>query len=352
MLRAGRARRRTGSSPGSTSRSPSTSTGRRSVAATRSPRPPARPDELTITVKRVPGGRCRTGCTTTCGRATRSRSTGPSAASAPRTAPGARVPLPLRRQRHHAADVDGCARSIDAGEPVDVVFVHHARTPADIVFRDELRVIEAEHPGVRVVVVCEDDAPDERWTGPRGRVTSADAARSRSRPRRTGRSSPAVRRPTWRRSGGCSPAPAPTRTRCHEESLRPRPRGAAPGVGSRHGGGAVHAWSCGAAGAPSRADRADDPAGRRRGTRRQLALVVPGGDVRHLQDRTAVGHGRHEPRRRHPAPRDRARPDPALLLHPHATTSSSTPEGRRTVRPRVRYAGGVRPRRPPGAAAG
>ena len=55
--------------------------------------------------------------------------------------------------------------------PVDVVFVHHARTPADIVFRDELRVIEQSHPGVRVVVACEDDAPDERWDGVRGRVS-------------------------------------------------------------------------------------------------------------------------------------------------------------------------------------
>jgi ferredoxin-NADP reductase len=57
-----------------------------------------------------------------------------------------------------------------AAEPVDVVFVHHARTPADIIFRAELQMIEAEHPGVRVVVVCENDAEDERWTGPRGRV--------------------------------------------------------------------------------------------------------------------------------------------------------------------------------------
>ena len=58
-------------------------------------------------------------------------------------------------------------------EPVDVVFVHHARTPADIIFRDELRQIEAEHSGVRVVVVCEGDAERESWLGLRGRVTLA-----------------------------------------------------------------------------------------------------------------------------------------------------------------------------------
>jgi ferredoxin-NADP reductase len=131
---------------------------------------PWRPDELTITVKRVPGGlvsnwlhdHLRPGD--------------------PVTVDG---PLGRFSTAHHPAEkylflsagsgitpLMSMLRTIHgAREPVDVVFVHHARTPADIIFRDELRVIEAEHPGVRVVVVCEDDAEHERWTGPRGRVT-------------------------------------------------------------------------------------------------------------------------------------------------------------------------------------
>ena len=62
---------------------------------------------------------------------------------------------------------------VDRGEVADLVFVHHARTPADIVFRDELEQLHAAHPGIRVVVVCEEDAPYERWAGRRGRISGA-----------------------------------------------------------------------------------------------------------------------------------------------------------------------------------
>ncbi|MFP5346360.1 MAG: FAD-binding oxidoreductase, partial [Actinomycetes bacterium] len=55
--------------------------------------------------------------------------------------------------------------------PADVLFVHCARTPADIIFRDELRETASESSGIRVVAVCEDDAPDEQWAGVRGRLT-------------------------------------------------------------------------------------------------------------------------------------------------------------------------------------
>jgi ferredoxin-NADP reductase len=130
---------------------------------------PLRPDELTITVKRVPGGpvsnwlhdHLRSGDTVV-------------------------VDGPLGRfsTAHHPAakylflsagsgitPLMSMLRSIrDAREPVDVVFVHHARTPADIIFRDELARVSAEHPGVRVVVACERDAVEEPWTGRRGRV--------------------------------------------------------------------------------------------------------------------------------------------------------------------------------------
>ena len=131
---------------------------------------PWQPDELTITVKRVPGGLVSNWLHD-------------------HLRPGDPVvvdgPLGRFSTAHHPAErylflsagsgvtpLMSMLRTIHAArEPVDVVFVHHARTPADIIFRDELSVIEAEHPGVWVVVVCEDDAEHERWTGPRGRVT-------------------------------------------------------------------------------------------------------------------------------------------------------------------------------------
>lgn len=131
---------------------------------------PRRTDEITITVKRVPGGPVSNWLHD-------------------HLRPGHPIAVdgPMGRfsTAHHPAErylflsagsgitpLMSMLRTIHADrEPVDVVFVHHARTPADIIFREELRVIESQHPGVRVVIACEEDAPDEPWTGMRGRVT-------------------------------------------------------------------------------------------------------------------------------------------------------------------------------------
>ena len=131
---------------------------------------PWRPEHLTITVKRVPGGLVSNWLHDHLRPGDPVVATGPFGRFSTAHHPAERylflsagsgiTPLMSMLRTIHAAR-----------EPVDVVFVHHARTPADIIFRDELRVIEAEHPGVHVVVVCEDDAEHERWTGPRGRVT-------------------------------------------------------------------------------------------------------------------------------------------------------------------------------------
>ena len=51
----------------------------------------------------------------------------------------------------------------DLGSDADVVFLHSARTPSDIVFRSELAAIEMHMPNLRVVHVCEADYPSERW---------------------------------------------------------------------------------------------------------------------------------------------------------------------------------------------
>lgn len=59
----------------------------------------------------------------------------------------------------------------DLGSDADVVFVHSARTPSDIVFRSELAAIETLMPNLRVVHICEADYPSERWGGMRGRLS-------------------------------------------------------------------------------------------------------------------------------------------------------------------------------------
>ncbi|WP_109473878.1 hybrid-cluster NAD(P)-dependent oxidoreductase [Ornithinimicrobium cavernae] len=58
----------------------------------------------------------------------------------------------------------------DLGDAADIVFVHCARTPDDIIFRDELDELAAR--GVAAVtVLCQEDSPRETWQGPRGRLT-------------------------------------------------------------------------------------------------------------------------------------------------------------------------------------
>lgn len=58
----------------------------------------------------------------------------------------------------------------DLGEGRDVVFVHSARTPGDIVFRDELELMARRELAFRFTAICEGDTPVERWGGFRGRL--------------------------------------------------------------------------------------------------------------------------------------------------------------------------------------
>lgn len=62
------------------------------------------------------------------------------------------------------------ARETGARPAVDVAFVHCARSPRDIIFRRELEEL-AEQAWLTVTVLCEDDSPDVRWTGLRGRLS-------------------------------------------------------------------------------------------------------------------------------------------------------------------------------------
>lgn len=54
-------------------------------------------------------------------------------------------------------------------EEVDIVLIHCASTPDDIVFRTELDQL-AEVPGITVITMCSRDSATEIWSGPRGRI--------------------------------------------------------------------------------------------------------------------------------------------------------------------------------------
>jgi glycine betaine catabolism B len=133
--------------------------------------PPTRPHLIAITVKRVPGGPVSNWLHT-------------------HLSPGARIsaraPLGAFTLTGRLAGkylflsggsgitpVMSMTRTLhDLGADSDILFVHSARTPQDIIFRRELEAIAAVSPNIRVVHICEEDSPAERWQGPRGRLTA------------------------------------------------------------------------------------------------------------------------------------------------------------------------------------
>ncbi|MFE0763299.1 2Fe-2S iron-sulfur cluster-binding protein [Streptomyces smyrnaeus] len=132
--------------------------------------PPSRPDLAAITVKRVPGGRVSNWLhdQLAVGDVVRARgplgrfSTVRHPASAYLFLSGGSGVTPL---------ISMTRTLYDLAAPVDVVFVHSARTPEDIPFRHELEMFAATSPNIRVTHVCEDDGAQERWNGHRGRLT-------------------------------------------------------------------------------------------------------------------------------------------------------------------------------------
>jgi ferredoxin-NADP reductase len=133
---------------------------------------PTRPDAVSITVKRVPGGPV-------------------SNYLHDRIAPGAalRAVGPMgdftcvRRPEQNYLFLSGgsgvtpvmsMARAhFDLATGADIVFLHSARTPADIIFRRELEHMAAREPAFRFAAICEADAPFEPWHGLRGRLSRA-----------------------------------------------------------------------------------------------------------------------------------------------------------------------------------
>lgn len=132
---------------------------------------PTRPDRLAISVKRQPGGAASPWLHATMRPGMRVAVAGPMGdfCAAPGVV-GKRLLLsggsgvtPLMSMTRAAFDL--------ADPAADIVFVHAARSPADILFRGELAVMARQWPGLRTGFVCETDSPDEAWPGYRGRLS-------------------------------------------------------------------------------------------------------------------------------------------------------------------------------------
>ncbi|HLZ64975.1 MAG TPA: hybrid-cluster NAD(P)-dependent oxidoreductase [Aliidongia sp.] len=59
----------------------------------------------------------------------------------------------------------------DAVEPADVVFIHAARSPRDVIFRDELALLASQIKGFRLHLLPEDIADERSWPGLSGRIS-------------------------------------------------------------------------------------------------------------------------------------------------------------------------------------
>ncbi len=133
--------------------------------------PPTRPHLLTITVKRTPDGLVSNWLHDNMERGGRLEVSGPYGEFKLANHPARKYLFlsagsgitPLMSMTRTLADLAGEA---------DVAFVHSARTPADIVFRQELAALPAPGLNLAVTSICEADSIGEVWTGPRGRLSA------------------------------------------------------------------------------------------------------------------------------------------------------------------------------------
>ncbi len=131
---------------------------------------PTRPESLAITVKRTPGGLMSNWLHDHLGVGARVRVTGPLGDFTLDAHPATRHLF--LSAGSGVTPMMSMARTLhDLSEPHDVVFVHSARSPADIVFRSELEEMHASASGIAVATICETDPGDPTWCGALGRLT-------------------------------------------------------------------------------------------------------------------------------------------------------------------------------------
>nr|WKF61211.1 3-ketosteroid-9-alpha-monooxygenase, ferredoxin reductase component [Paraburkholderia busanensis] len=132
--------------------------------------PPTRPHTISITVKRVPGGKVSNWLHDNLQAGSQVRVLGPSGEFTCARHPARKflflsagsgiTPLMSMSRAHH-----------ELGEDSDIVFVHSARTPDDIIFARELDLIAANQAQFRTAFVCERLGARTNWHGVTGFLT-------------------------------------------------------------------------------------------------------------------------------------------------------------------------------------
>ncbi|MGF6441330.1 ferredoxin-NADP reductase [Paraburkholderia youngii] len=131
--------------------------------------PPTRPHTLSITVKRTPGGVMSNWLHENIGEGAVLKAFGPSGVFTPSSGPAAKL-LYLSAGSGVTPLMSMTRAALDLGLNRDIVFIHSARTPEDIIFRNELACFCALSDKLRVVHVCEAPGNEPDWSGPVGRL--------------------------------------------------------------------------------------------------------------------------------------------------------------------------------------
>ena len=131
--------------------------------------PPTRPETVSITTKRVPGGPVSNWMHDSVRPGTILRAT---AAAGEFVLPGgATDKLLLLSGGVGVTPLMSMLRTLfDRAEDRDVTFVQSARTPADILFRDELALIAKRLPRLRITHIVEQRRTEPGWPGLTGRL--------------------------------------------------------------------------------------------------------------------------------------------------------------------------------------
>lgn len=132
--------------------------------------PPTRPYLVSITVKRVPGGVMSNWLHDNMRPGIQLSAYGPSGTFTS-TASTALKSLYLSAGSGITPLMSMTRASVDLGLDRDIAFVHSARTPADIVFREELQRLASLSPRLKLFFVCEGVGDEPDWMGPTGRLT-------------------------------------------------------------------------------------------------------------------------------------------------------------------------------------
>lgn len=134
---------------------------------------PTRPDTLTITVKRVPGGRVSNWLHEHMRPGKRLSATGPAGSFC---FPPGPVQAPARGQLYLSGGsgitpLMSMSRAwADLGLDADVQFIHASRTPHDIVFADEQALLARTLPRWRAIAICESRGSAPGYSGLLGRL--------------------------------------------------------------------------------------------------------------------------------------------------------------------------------------